>query len=96
MSAWDISFVSVLSAVLLAAIYVSIRNWRVLEFRVGLIRQVSKAAQDDIDAGDFNWQWRYDAIEVVSYERMLLSFKRLTAENYYADRSFLWSKARAS
>lgn len=96
MTAGSVAFVSVLSVVLLAALYVSRRNWQVLEFRIGLIRQVSNAAQDDINAGDFDWRWRYDAIEAVSYERMLLSFKRLTAENYYADRSFLWSKVRAS
>lgn len=65
------------------------RNQRVLAFRLDLLRQAGEAAQADIDAGNFNWRWRYDALNDVSYERQLWSLRPLRPENYYDDLAFL-------
>lgn len=79
----------ILAVVFVAGFYLMLRNSAVHRFRLGLIAKVSQAAQADITAGDFNWQWRYTAFESVSYDRMILSVRRLRPENYYADTAFL-------
>lgn len=80
----------VAAAVLMAGcLYMMRRNNEVLRFRQELIEKVSHAAQDDITAGDFNWQWRYEMFDSVPYNRMMLSVRRLRPESYYRDMTFL-------
>lgn len=49
-----------------------IRNNRVFRYRQALLARISEAAQADIARGDFDWNWRYDELNAVSYDRMLL------------------------
>ena len=65
------------------------RNKSVLEYRKGIIDQVSAAASSDINRGRFGqWKWRYKAIESESYAEMAWKFWR-PLDSFYPDRSFV-------
>lgn len=70
-------------------IIIGIRNQMVLNYRLDLLRQVSRAAKADINSHAYdNWRWRYDAINTVSYDSMVYQFWR-PLKSFYKDRSFL-------
>lgn len=83
------TFVLIAILLLLAGtIYLWVRNDRVCEFRLLLLRYVTDAGTADIREGR-DWAWRYDAFESVKYEKNLFSFKRLKVSNYWSDLSFV-------
>ena len=82
-------FIAVLGSAQLALIYLMRRNWRVRDFCLDLIRQVSDAAQADIARGLHDFHWRYDTYESVSYDRFLFSLRPLEPQNFYDDLTFL-------
>lgn len=68
--------------------YISvIHNGRVYEHKMQLLDQVSRAAQKDIEEGK-PWRWRYDALESVSYHKMVFMFWK-PLDSFYKDRAFL-------
>ena len=50
------------------------RNKLVLKERLHIIDLISAAAQEDINRGDFNWRWRYNALDEISYNYMVFHF----------------------
>ena len=77
----------VLVAAMLACLYFGLmRNTQVFRFRQDLNRRCFSAAVEACD--DDGWRW--DAMNTVTYERMLLMFWRpLRADKWYADTRFL-------
>ena len=68
-----------------------IRNHCVLRYRLELNDRVHKLCRRDIEQGR-EWEWRYKAMESVSYDAMLYRpWKRL--DSFYADKSFMESTA---
>lgn len=58
------------------------RNRKVAEFRMFIIDLNSRIEQKNIKAGgDFNGHLLF--LKLPSYEKQLMSFKKLTIENYY-------------
>lgn len=84
---WTVAVSAVIAA------FLAYRNRRVYTFRLDLIRQVSGAAQADIDAGLNDWQWRYDVLDSVSYGRMMMSVRPLRPGVWYQDTAFLSARA---
>ena len=68
--------------------YMLHKNNKVRDFRVQLIREISDAAQADIDAGRER-KWRYEEFDKVSYNEMM-SLRNIfkSPESFYPDRSF--------
>lgn len=62
----------VLSIILIANVYLLLRNERVYQARAAMLGRVSEAARYDIDAGR-EWEWRYEELEATSYFRQLMS-----------------------
>jgi len=83
-----IAYVVSMLTILFSGIGFLIRNGRVYTFRMLLLKKVSDAADVDIKNGR-EWEWRYDVMDTVSYDTMLLNFwKPLTIENFYSDTMF--------
>lgn len=51
-------------------IYLSFRNDRVYNKRVGIINKISIMNSIDIDKGKRDYNWRYEALNLYSYNRM--------------------------
>lgn len=68
-------------AVMIASMMLLFRNGRVYRYRVRLLHRVSAAARRDIGEG-LEWEWRYDMLESVSYESMVLKFWRPLSSFY--------------
>lgn len=67
------------------------RVQQVLFFRMQLLSLISDAVDADLEANNYKWRWRYDTFDEVSYNKMVYQFwKRLKAENFYSDTSFLY------
>lgn len=64
------------------------RNKSVYRYRMHLLDQVSTAAQADIYVNNQPFQWRYRALNSVSYDEMFLRFWR-PIDSFYPDRNFL-------
>jgi hypothetical protein len=80
----------IVAILLFFAIYLLIRNEYTAKLRFEILDQVSKAAQQDIIDGHFDWMWRYEKMKEVSYDRMMIQFwKPVKLEAFYKDRSFL-------
>lgn len=70
-----------------AALIIEIRNVIVYRARTKLLREMSAAAKADINAGRYDWQWRYEAFDEVSYGQMMLRFWR-KPRSLYSDLRF--------
>jgi len=81
----------ILCFILLIALGISMiflkRNNTVIEYRQYILNQLLHCATQDILAGR-DWQWRYDAIRMVTYDEMLYKFWR-KLDTFYTDLSFL-------
>lgn len=59
-------------------IFMLARNERVSAYRLELISRIGNASRRDIDNGNFDYHWRWEEYETVSYNDMMLKFwKRL-------------------
>lgn len=63
------------------SIIVLVRNVQIYKFRMGLLKRVSRFAQQDVKAGQ-SWRWRYDMFSAVSYNEMIFKFWR-SPESFY-------------
>jgi len=59
------------------------RNDNVHEYRMALLKMVSKAAQQDIETGK-DWEWRHDEFDSVSYYGMFFKFWR-SFDSFYIE-----------
>lgn len=64
---------------------VTVRNALVLRYRTNLLDKVSTLAESDAD-GD--WEWRFETLESVSYDEMVLKFWK-PLDSFYPDKSFI-------
>lgn len=87
--AYVLLFLVVKELVVAYYLFILSRIESVSQFRSDLLKQVSKAVTADINSGR-SWEWRYDKLSSVKYERILHTFWRpLKAEAWYEDCSFL-------
>lgn len=75
---------------LLLSLFMLERNLRVHRFRGELLSRIHEACLADFDRGIYDWQWRYREFDRVSYNRMMMSIKRLTAVAWFDDTRFLY------
>ena len=61
------------------------RMYTIRVYMSRLIIEVQEAAVRDIQRGDPDWRWRFDALESVSLDRMLVQFWRDPA-TFFPDR----------
>jgi len=70
-----------------AAVITLVRNEAVMTYRKELLDRVSAMASDDIARG-FEWKWRYEAFESVSYNEMVYKVWK-SLDSFYPDMSFI-------
>lgn len=75
--------------ILVCCLVMLLRNQAVFQFRMDLLNQVSTLARQDV-AVEKAWEWRYTALQQVSYDDMMYKFwLPLESESFWADLSFL-------
>lgn len=72
---------------MIIALIMGDRNQKVANYRRNILQQISNAGDFDIRDG-YDWQWRYEVYETVSYEQMMRYFWR-NLDSFYPDKSFL-------
>ena len=73
---------TVLAIILLASCVIALvlsvimlwRNDKTFKYRSNMIDKISKAAQKDILEGRYNYGWRYEEYDAVSYHEMAVKF----------------------
>lgn len=80
-----IFFLGILS--LVTSWILGVRNNEVHIFFTKLLEIVSLKAKEDI-AKNLPWEWRYKALDSVSYNKMVLKFWK-KPEDFYPDKTFL-------
>ncbi len=68
-------------------VVVFVRNNYVLKYRLELIDLIDLAAVHDAKQGK-RWQWRYDVLESVPYDQMVIYFWK-PLKSFYPDKSFI-------
>lgn len=56
------------------ALYLFIRNHEVYKYRMQLLKKISAKSHEDIKNHNYDFQWRFDELKKISYERMLFAF----------------------
>ena len=51
-----------------------IRNYLVYKYRIKMIDEISKLSNQDIDNGNYDWEWRYVRKDIISYNEMVFKF----------------------
>lgn len=69
-SYWTVYWI-VLAILAILAIYFLLRNHKVYKYRMDLLGRISAKAKEDIDNQRYDFQWRFDELNKISYEKML-------------------------
>jgi hypothetical protein len=67
--------------------YLMWRNFKVHRYLLDLLDKVSALAKEDIEQGR-PWEWRYKALNQLSYNQMVIQFWR-PLHTFVTDRKFL-------
>ena len=67
---------------ILFAIGVLWRNNHVYKFRMALLDKITKASERDLKNGNYHYAWRFEELNKVPYETMMLQFWR-SLESFY-------------
>ena len=80
---------------LIACAVLAVRNQRVYKFRISLIDQIGEAGREDINAGEFANDWRWDEFDSVDYNTMVVKFwKPLTIEEWYGNDNLITPRGK--
>lgn len=63
--------------VLLLSVYTLIRNEKVFNYRMDLLRRIHDQSLAGFENNVYEWQWRYDEMNAVTYGQMLYTPKSL-------------------
>lgn len=84
-----IVWISFWFVMILSDLYMLIRNIRVYNFRMITLNLVSAASKDDIE-NNRDFGWRYEYLNMVTYDEMLWKFwKPLRVSSFYKDSKFI-------
>lgn len=81
------AFWFLLSVVMIVNLILLFRNSRVYKYRTRLLREVGEVSKSEARSLQ-PWQWRFQALEAVSYREMVFKFWR-PLDSFYPDKSFL-------
>lgn len=80
--------IALLIAWLLFVGHIVVRTHKVAAYRQELLDKVSAAADRDIRIHHRDWAWRFEALQAVSFEKMLFQFWK-PLESFYPSKEFL-------
>lgn len=87
------SLIAILLGATVGTLVFTWRNHRVMAYRVWLITRIMRAAHLDRLDGRDDFLWRIEALDAVTYDRMMWQFWRPLAR-FYPDRRFLEPRGR--
>lgn len=68
-------------------LYMMLRNQEVFDYRNTVLEKIAKRVDSDIQAGNLNWQWRYDEYDKVGYDAFMRYFWR-PVDKFYKNTDF--------